>query len=167
LRQREANAALKSKVDLAAFDFNDLCFVLTEAGTKKRASLHVVRGEAGLELFDRGGVDPFGVTHAQFRAALLEENRTLKRALTDPRIVDGVGNAYSDEMLHQARLSPVKRTHQLSPEESERLFAACKATLERWTETLRQQVGSGFPEKVSAFRKGMAVHGRYGQPCPV
>ncbi|HEU5073459.1 MAG TPA: DNA-formamidopyrimidine glycosylase family protein, partial [Polyangiaceae bacterium] len=167
LRQREPKALLKTKVELAAFDFTETTIVLTEAGTQKRASLHVVQGEAGLEAFRRGGVDPFAVTLTQFRAALTRENRTLKRALTDPTIIDGVGNAYSDEMLHRARLSPVKRTQQLSPDESKRLFSACKATLSEWTERLRQEVGAGFPDKVTAFREGMAVHGRYRQPCPV
>lgn len=167
LRQREPKAVLKTKVDLAAFDFTETTVVLTEAGTQKRASLHVVRGEAALDAFRRGGVDPFKVTLAEFRAALTRENRTLKRALTDPTIVDGVGNAYSDEMLHRARLSPVKRTQQLTPDESKRLFSACKKTLSEWAERLRQEVGEGFPDKVTAFREEMAVHGRYKKPCPV
>ena len=167
LRQREPKAALKTKVDLAAFDFTETTIVLTEAGTKKRASLHVVQGEASLDQFRRGGVDPFSVTLAEFRQALQRENRTLKRALTDPTIIDGVGNAYSDEMLHRARLSPVKRTQQLTAEESKRLFTACRATLTAWTKRLKSEVGSGFPDKVTAFHEGMAVHGRYKQPCPV
>src|SRR5688572_30091189 len=167
LRQREPKAALKTKVDLAAFDFTETTIVLTEAGTQKRASLYVVHGRASLEAFRRGGVDPFGVTLTQFRAALTRENRTLKRALTDPTIVDGVGNAYSDEMLHRAQLSPVKRTQQLTAEESKRLFSACKATLSEWTDRLREEVGAGFPDKVTAFREGMTVHGRYREPCPV
>ena len=167
LRQREPKAALKTKVDLAAFDFTETTIVLTEAGTQKRASLHVVQGEASLAAFRRGGVDPFQVSLAEFRAALTRENRTLKRALTDPTIIDGVGNAYSDEMLHRAQLSPVKRTQQLTPEESKRLFSACKTTLSTWAERLRQEVGTGFPDKVTAFREDMAVHGRYRQPCPV
>jgi formamidopyrimidine-DNA glycosylase len=167
LRQREPKAALKTKVDLAAFDFTETTIVLTEAGTKKRASLHVVSGEASLEQFRRGGVDPFAVTLAEFRQALQRENRTLKRALTDPTIIDGVGNAYSDEMLHLARLSPVKRTQQLTPEESKRLLQACRTTLTAWTKRLKHEVGSGFPDKVTAFHEGMAVHGRYREPCPV
>lgn len=166
LKQREPKAPLKTKVELAAFDFTETTIVLTEAGTQKRASLHVVHGAAALEAFHRGGVDPFKVTLGEFRAAITRENRTLKRALTDPTIVDGVGNAYSDEILHRARLSPVKRTQQLTPEESKRLFGACKATLTEWAERLREEVGAGFPEKVTAFREGMAVHGRYRQPCP-
>jgi formamidopyrimidine-DNA glycosylase len=167
LHRREPRAPLRTKLDLAAFDFTETSFVLTEAGTKKRASLHLVQGDAALRAFDRGGVDPFLVNAKQFHAALTRENRTLKRALTDPTIIDGVGNAYSDEMLHRARLSPVKRTHQLTPEESKRLYSACKATLMLWTEKLREEVGEGFPEKVTAFREGMAVHGRYRKPCPV
>lgn len=167
LRQREQRALLKTKMDLAAFDFTDTTIVLTEAGTKKRASLHVVASEAGLAAFDRGGVDPLGTTLSGFRSALTRENRTLKRALTDPRLVDGIGNAYSDEMLHRARLSPVKRTHQLNDAETKRLFLACKATLTEWAQRLRDEVGEGFPDKVTAFREGMAVHGRYKQPCPV
>ncbi len=166
LRLRERGAPLKGKVDLAAFDFSEATFVLTEAGTKKRASLFVVQGEEALADFDRGGVDPFGVTLAQFRAALTRENRTLKRALTDPRIVDGIGNAYSDEILHQARLSPVKRTAQLTQDESKRLFQASKSVLKSWADRLRREVGDGFPDKVTAFRDGMAVHGRYRQACP-
>ena len=167
LRLREPRQPLKNKFELAAFDFTDTTFVLTEAGTKKRASLHVVQGRDNLTLFDRGGIDPLAATLAQFRVALTRENRTLKRALTDPRIVDGVGNAYSDEILHRARLSPVKRTHQLTPEESKRLHSACRVTLKFWEEALRKEVGAGFPDKVTAFRDGMAVHGRYRQPCPV
>ena len=166
LRQREAGVPLKAKTDLAAFEFSDSSFVLTEAGTQKRASLHVVQGEAQLSNFSRGGVDPFKVSLAEFCAALQRENRTLKRALTDPSIVDGVGNAYSDEILHRARLSPVKRTHQLTPEEGQRLYESCCVTLELWTERLRKEVGNAFPDKVTAFREGMAVHGRFGQPCP-
>jgi formamidopyrimidine-DNA glycosylase len=167
LRQRDPGQPLKGKLELAAFDFTDTTFVLTEAGTKKRASLHVVQGRDNLAIFDRGGIDPFAANLRQFREALARENRTLKRALTDPRIMDGIGNAYSDEILHRARLSPVKRTHQLTPEESKRLHASCRVTLKFWADALRKEVGEGFPEKVTAFRAGMAVHGRYRQPCPV
>lgn len=167
LRLREPGQPLKGKVELAAFDFTQATFVLTEAGTKKRASLHVVQGRDNLAMFDRGGIDPFTANLKQFREALVRENRTLKRALTDPRIMDGIGNAYSDEILHRARLSPVKRTHQLTAEESKRLHAACRTTLKFWADALRKEVGDGFPEKVTAFRTGMAVHGRYRQPCPI
>jgi formamidopyrimidine-DNA glycosylase len=167
LRQRESGVQLRSKLDLAAFDFTESTFILTEAGTKKRASLYLVHGAEGLVAFNRGGIDTFEVSPAEFHQAITRENRTLKRALTDPAIIDGIGNAYSDEILHQARLSPVKRTHQLTVLESERLFQACRSTLESWTNVLRKEVGSGFPEKVTAFREGMAVHGRYKEPCPI
>ena len=161
-RQRK----LGSKVDLAAFDFEPGTLVLTEAGTKRRASLHVVQGRAALAAFDRGGLEVAGASPAQFAAALRRENRTLKRALTDPSIFSGIGNAYSDEILHRARLSPATLTSRLTDDETERLRGACVATLERWTERLRAEVGDGFPDKVTAFRDGMAVHGRYGKPCP-
>jgi formamidopyrimidine-DNA glycosylase len=157
---------LGSKVDLAAFDFVPGTLVLTEASAKKRASLHVVRGRAGLAQFDRGGLDVHRATPLEFAARLRQENRTLKRALTDPTLFDGIGNAYSDEILHRARLSPVTLTSKLSDDEVERLRVATVASLDEWTQRLRAEVGDAFPEKVTAFRKGMAVHGRYGKPCP-
>jgi formamidopyrimidine-DNA glycosylase len=140
--------------------------VITEAGTKRRASLHVVSGEDGLRSLDPGGIDTFTSDLASFKSALTAENRTLKRALTDPRIVSGIGNAYSDEILHAAQLSPVALTHKLEPQEWERLFAATRDTLGLWIERLRTEAEAGFPEKVTAFRPDMAVHGRYGRPCP-
>jgi formamidopyrimidine-DNA glycosylase len=156
-----------NKVGLLALDFPEVTLMFTEAGTKKRASLHVVRGESALEAFDRGGIEPLNADLNAFTEALKRENRTLKRALTDPRIFSGIGNAYSDEILHRAKLSPVKRTSQLAVEEIERLWQATPVVLREWTDELRREVGSDFPEKVTAFRKNMAVHGRYGQPCPV
>ena len=137
-----------------------------EAGTKKRASLHVVQGEAELTAHDRGGLEVLGAGVDEFKKAILSENHTLKRALTDPRILSGVGNAYSDEILHAARLSPFKLTRQLVDNEIVRLHKATRATLRSWIERLREQIGSGFPTKVAAFRDGMAVHGRYKEPCP-
>jgi formamidopyrimidine-DNA glycosylase len=166
LRWRELGVAVPKKLGLAAFDFPDGSLLFTEASTKKRASLHLVRGRAALEPFDRGGLEPLDATPASFAAALRRENRTLKRALTDPRILSGVGNSYSDEILHRARLSPVRLTSQLDDAELERLRIACQDTLREWTDRLRAEVGQGFPEKVTAFRDGMAVHGRYGEPCP-
>jgi formamidopyrimidine-DNA glycosylase len=166
LHWRPAGARLSGRQNLAAFDFPNGSLVLTEAGTKRRASLHVVAGEEGLRSIDPGGIEVFASDLASFRAALTEENRTLKRALTDPRLVSGIGNAYSDEILHAARLSPVTLTHKLKEDEWERLFAATRDTLRLWIERLRAEAGDGFPEKVTAFRKDMAVHGRYGQPCP-
>jgi formamidopyrimidine-DNA glycosylase len=140
--------------------------VLTEAGTKRRASLHVFEGEEALRSIDPGGIDVLASDLNSFRDALTAENRTLKRALTDPRILSGIGNAYSDEILHAARLSPVALTRKLEPDEWGRLYAATRATLELWIDRLRDEAKAGFPEKVTAFRKDMAVHGRYGQPCP-
>ena len=166
LHWRPPDARLSGRQSLAAFDFPNGSLVLTEAGTKRRASLHVLAGEEGLRSIDPGGIDVFASDLASFRAALTEENRTLKRALTDPRLVSGIGNAYSDEILHAARLSPVTLTHKLKEDEWERLFAATRDTLRLWIERLRAEAGDGFPEKVTAFRKDMAVHGRYGQPCP-
>jgi formamidopyrimidine-DNA glycosylase len=157
---------LGSKIDVAAFDFDRGTLVLTEAATKKRASLHVVRGRAGLAAHDRGGLEVHGASPAAFAARLRQENRTVKRALTDPTLFSGIGNAYSDEILHRARLSPVALTSRLADDEIERLRAAIVATLDDWTAQLRREVGDGFPEKVTAFRAGMAVHGRYGKPCP-
>jgi len=167
LKWRVPQAKIPGKVGLAAFDFPNGTLLFTEAGTKKRAALHVVEGEAALGQFNRGGLDVFRSDSADFEERLMRENRTLKRALTDPRILDGIGNAYSDEILHRARLSPVKRTHSLSPAETERLHQATQVTLQEWSERLLAEAGGAFPEKVTAFRPDMAVHGKYGQPCPV
>ena len=166
LHWRPPGAKLAGRNSLAAFDFPDGCLVLTEAGSKRRASLHVLSGEGGLRSVDPGGVEIFDCDLNSFRAALTAENRTLKRALTDPRMVSGIGNAYSDEILHAAQLSPITLTHKLAPVEWERLFAAARAVLTFWIDRLQAEAGTGFPEKVTAFRAGMAVHGRYGQPCP-
>jgi formamidopyrimidine-DNA glycosylase len=155
------------KGSLAAFDFENGTLFFTEAGSKKRASLTVVRGEESLLSADRGGIDPVEAKPEQFAAALRSENHTLKRALTDPRLFSGIGNAYSDEILHAARLSPLKLTRALTDEEVNRLAEATRTTLRSWTDILRQEAGTRFPEKVTAFREGMAVHGRYGKPCPV
>jgi formamidopyrimidine-DNA glycosylase len=161
-----ALAAIPGKVGLAAFDFPTGTLLLTEASPKKRAGLHVVAGEAGLSAHDRGGLEVLDATPAAFHAALTAETHTLKRALTDPRILSGIGNAYSDEILHRAQLSPFKRTTDLTAEESAALLAATQAVLVEWTDRLRAETGDRFPEKVTAFRPGMAVHGRYGEPCP-
>jgi len=166
LHWRLPDAKLAGRQSVAAFDFPNGSLVLTEAGSKKRASLHVVSGEEDLHAMDPGGIDVFAATLEGFRAALSVENRTLKRALTDPRLLSGIGNAYSDEILHAAQLSPIAQTHKLKPEEWERLFTAALQTLQFWTDRLRSEAKSDFPEKVTAFRKGMAVHGRYGEPCP-
>jgi len=166
LHWRPPGAKLAGRNSLAAFDFPDGCLVLTEAGSKRRASLHVLSGEGGLRSVDPGGVEIFDCDLNSFRAALTAENRTLKRALTDPRMVSGIGNAYSDEILHAAQLSPITLTHKLAPVEWERLFAAVRSVLTFWIDRLQAEAGTGFPEKVTAFRAGMAVHGRYGQPCP-
>jgi formamidopyrimidine-DNA glycosylase len=166
LHWRPPGAKLSGWQSLAAFDFPNGSLVLTEAGTKRRASLHVLTGEEGLRSIDPGGIDVLTSDLTSFRAALTAENRTLKRALTDPRLVSGIGNAYSDEILHAAQLSPITLTHKLQPQEWERLFDATRHTLELWIDRLRAEAGAAFPEKVTAFRKDMAVHGRYGQPCP-
>ena len=166
LHWRPPGAKLAGRNSLAAFDFPDGSLVLTEAGSKRRASLHVLSGEGGLRSVDPGGVEIFDCDLNSFRAALTAENRTLKRALTDPRMVSGIGNAYSDEILHAAQLSPITLTHKLAPVEWERLFAAVRSVLTFWIDRLQAEAGTGFPEKVTAFRAGMAVHGRYGQPCP-
>jgi formamidopyrimidine-DNA glycosylase len=166
LHWRPAGAKLAGRNALAAFDFPNGTLVLTEAGSKRRASLHVVAGTEALEAMDPGGIDVFAGDLDAFRAALTVENRTLKRALTDPRIVSGIGNAYSDEILHAAQLSPIALTHKLSPEEWQRLYDATRATLQTWIDRLRDETNGGFPERVTAFRKDMAVHGRFGQPCP-
>ncbi|HWZ88009.1 MAG TPA: DNA-formamidopyrimidine glycosylase family protein, partial [Polyangiaceae bacterium] len=159
--------ALAGKAALLGLDFPEHTLVLTEAGSKRRASLFVVRGEASLVEFSRGGLEVLGSTLADFKQALLLENRTLKRALTDPRLFSGIGNAYSDEILHAAQLSPVKLTRSLSDPEIARLHVQTEAVLNAWTARLRAEVGAGFPEKVTAFRPEMAVHGRFQKPCPV
>jgi formamidopyrimidine-DNA glycosylase len=166
LRWRPRGAKLAGKVGLAGFDFESGTLLVTEASSKKRASLHFVRDEAALRAHDPGGLEILDTDLRSFRAALVRESHTLKRALTDPRLFSGIGNAYSDEILHRARLSPVKLTRQLDEAETERLFEASRATLVEWTERLRRETGTRFPEKVTAFRDGMAVHGRYRLPCP-
>jgi len=166
LHWRQPGVKLGGRQNLAAFDFPGGALVLTEAGSKRRASLHVVKGEQGLRSIDPGGIDIFASDLSAFRAALSAENHTLKRALTDPRLVSGIGNAYSDEILHAAQLSPVALTHRLGNEEWDRLFAATRHTLKTWTDRLCAEAEAGFPEKVTAFRPGMAVHGRFGQACP-
>jgi formamidopyrimidine-DNA glycosylase len=166
LHWRALGAKLGGRQNLAAFDFPNGSLVLTEAGSKRRASLHIVRGEEMLKGIDPGGIDVLGSDLNSFRDALTAENRTLKRALTDPRVLSGIGNAYSDEILHAAQLSPVALTQKLKPEEWERLFNATHETLNLWVDRLREETKDGFPEKVTAFRDGMAVHGRYEKPCP-
>jgi len=161
-----APAKLAGRQTLAAFDFPDRSLVLTEAGAKRRASLHVLSGEESLRSLDAGGIDVLSADLDSFRAALTSENHTLKRALTDPRLLSGIGNAYSDEILHAAQLSPLTLTQKLQPQEWDRLFAATKTTLQFWIDHLRAESQTAFPEKVTAFRKEMAVHGRYGEPCP-
>jgi formamidopyrimidine-DNA glycosylase len=166
LHWRPREAKLAGRQSLAAFDFPNGSLVLTEAGSKHRASLHLVSGEEGLCSFDAGGIDVFAADLDSFRAVLTAENHTLKRALTDPRLLSGVGNAYSDEILHAAQLSPITLTNKLAPNDWQRLFAATRQTLQLWIDRLRVEAEAAFPEKVTAFRKEMAVHGRYGQPCP-
>lgn len=166
LRWRPPRAAIPGRLGQAAFDFPHGTLLFTEASKQKRASLHLVRGRAGLAEFDRGGLDLFAATPTTFLAALTAENHTIKRALTDPTIIDGVGNAYSDEILHAARLSPFRQTRQLTLDDAAALLTAARACLTTWIERLRAEVGAGFPEEVTAFRPEMAVHGRYGQPCP-
>jgi formamidopyrimidine-DNA glycosylase len=163
---RPPQAKLGGRNALLALDFPLGSLVLTEAGSKRRASLHIVRGEQGLYALDPGGLEVFSTDLDGFRAALTRENRTLKRALTDPRILSGIGNAYSDEILHAAQLSPITRTHKLKPEEFDRLFAATRSTLALWIDRLKAEAYKKFPEGVTAFRPEMAVHGRFGQPCP-
>lgn len=167
LHWKAPGANLPGKMGLAAFDFPAGTLTLTEAGSKRRASLHVVRGEAGLIEHQPGGLEVLDADFASFNAALRQENHTLKRSLTSPRLFSGIGNAYSDEILHRARLSPLTWTSRLSDAESERLFEATQTTLREWLERLRKEVGDGFPEKVTAFHPRMAVHGRFGKPCPV
>ncbi len=166
LHWRPLGAKLGGRNNLAAFDFPNGSLVLTEAGTKRRASLHILSGEEGLRSIDPGGIDVLASDFGTFRAALTAENRTLKRALTDPRLVSGIGNAYSDEILHAAQLSPIALTHKLDDCEWERLFAATRDTLHFWIDRLGAEAKADFPEKVTAFRKDMAVHGRYGKSCP-
>jgi len=167
LHWKPAGASIPRRAGLAAFDFPNGTLLLTEAGTKHRASLHLVRCERSLAAHDPGGLDVLAATLEQFRCALTAASHTLKRALTDPRLLDGIGNAYSDEILHAARLSPLRLTSQLTSAEGERLFQAVRETLVRWMERLRAETGDAFPERVTAFRDGMAVHGRFRKPCPV
>jgi len=166
LHWRPIGAKLAGRQSLAAFDFPTGSLTLTEAGSKRRASLHVVSGDEGLHSMDPGGIDVFASDLDSFRTALTIENRTLKRALTDPRLLSGIGNAYSDEILHAAQLSPIAFTRKLENDEWQRLFLATRQTLEFWINRLQTEARAAFPEKVTAFRKGMAVHGRYGEPCP-
>jgi len=166
LHWKARDAKLAGRHNLAAFDFPDGSLVLTEAGTKHRASLFVFGTEKDLDTVDPGGIDVFSSDLKSFRAALTAENRTLKRALTDPRILSGIGNAYSDEILHAAQLSPIAQTHKLKPEEWERLYQATRETLMLWTDRLTREANNNFPEKVTAFRKEMAAHGKFGEPCP-
>jgi formamidopyrimidine-DNA glycosylase len=168
LHWKERGAKLPGRVGLAAFDFGNGTLTLTEAGTKRRASLHVVRGRARLATHDPGGLEVLDadLDAFAFRSRLQSQSHTLKRALTDPRLFSGIGNAYSDEILHRARLSPLAISTKLSRSEASRLFRAVRATLTEWTDRLRREAGDGFPEQVTAFRPGMAVHGRFGEPCP-
>jgi formamidopyrimidine-DNA glycosylase len=163
---RDRGAKVPGKLGLAAFDFENGTLLLTEAATQKRASLHVVRGVDELKRHDPGGIDVMAASEQEFAAALQRENHTLKRSLTDPHLLSGIGNAYSDEILHRARLSPFKLSRQLTADETSRLYAATQATLRHWTTRLKQDAGDKFPEKVTAFHEGMAVHGRFGKPCP-
>lgn len=166
LHWKKAGAGLPGKIGLCAFDFENGSLVLTEAGSKRRASLHIIRGTAGLKAFDPGGVDVLETDFQTFCAVLRRESHTLKRALTDPRLFSGIGNAYSDEILHAARQSPLKLTSRLNENDLERLFDAARRVLTAWIDRLRAESTGSFPEKVTAFRDGMAVHGRYRQPCP-
>jgi len=166
LRWKEKGAAIPAKVGLAAFDFSDATLLFTEAGSRKQASMHLVRGAQAVAAMDPGGAEIFAMSPAQFAAALRSGNHTLKRSLTDPHLFSGIGNAYSDEILHAAQLSPVKLTHALSDDEIARLFDATRSVLQYWLQLLQEETGDAFPEKVTAFRPGMAVHGRYGKPCP-
>jgi formamidopyrimidine-DNA glycosylase len=166
LHWRKPSAALNGRQYLAGFDFDEGTLVLTEAGSLRRASLHLVEGEAGIRAMDPGGIEVLEATPEEFAARLTSENHTLKRALTDPRLFSGIGNAYSDEILHKARLSPIALTRKLPAGEILRLWQACRETLTAWSERLSEEARQSFPEKVTAFRKDMAVHGRYGLPCP-
>jgi formamidopyrimidine-DNA glycosylase len=167
LQWKKAGAGISAKNGLVAFDFPNGTLLLTEAGSKRRAALFLLRGEDALKELDPGGLELLAATFEEFQSVLRRENHTLKRALTDPQLFSGVGNAYSDEILHRARLSPLALTRKLKPEEAERLYGASREILTEWTERLRAETGDGFPEKVTAFRPGMAVHGRFGEPCPV
>ncbi|HYU16283.1 MAG TPA: DNA-formamidopyrimidine glycosylase family protein [Candidatus Acidoferrum sp.] len=167
LRWLARGAKGPGRITLATFDFANGTLALTEAGTMRRAAIHLVQGEAALRALDRGGIDVLAATAEAFSARLRSESHTLKRALTDPRLFSGIGNAYSDEILHAARLSPLTLTGRLDDAEVARLYAACRDTLMAWTGRLREETGEGFPEKVTAFREGMAMHGRFGLPCPV
>jgi len=167
LRWLDSGAKVPGKIGLAAFDFPNGSLIFTEAGSKRRASLWLTRGEASLVQFERGGLEVFESTPAKFSERLTRENHTLKRSLTDPRLFSGIGNAYSDEILHRARLSPVKHTRRLSEAETDRLYAATREVLSEWTERLREESSGDFPKKVTAFRDEMAVHGKFGKPCPV
>jgi formamidopyrimidine-DNA glycosylase len=167
LHWRPPGAKLAGKYNLAAFDFAEGTLVLTEAGAKRRAALYLVQGEAALREHNPGGIEVLDATPADFEAALRTRNHTLKRALTDPTLFSGIGNAYSDEILHRARLSPIAMTHKLSADEVARLYSATREALAEWIDRLRHETGEDFPEKVTAFRPDMAVHGRFGQPCPV
>ena len=167
LRWRERGAAIPGKIGLLAFDFPEGTLLLTEAGSKRQAAVHLVEGEAALDEHDPGGLEVLEADLPAFAARLVADNHTLKRALTDPHIFSGIGNAYSDEILHAARLSPMKLTASLSDEETERLFHATRETLQIWIERLARETGEDFPEKVTAFRPEMAVHGKFGKPCPV
>jgi formamidopyrimidine-DNA glycosylase len=166
LRWLPAGRKGPARISLASFGFPHGNLILTEAGTRRRASLHLLRSEAALRELDRGGIDVLAAQLSEFAGRLRSESHTLKRALTDPRLFSGIGNAYSDEILHAARLSPLALTGKLSEQEVARLYGACRETLTRWTEQLRREAGQGFPEGVTAFREGMAVHGRFGKPCP-
>ena len=166
-RERGEKPGIGPKLVLAIFEFEHGTLLFTEAGSKKRASIQLVRGEPALRALDRGGAEPLEITREQFHQALTRENHTIKRTLTDPRLFSGIGNAYSDEILHAARLSPLKLSRALNDEEIDRLYEATRATLLEWIERLRHETGGRFPEKVTAFREGMAVHGRFKQPCPV
>ena len=166
LRWSLPGAKAPGRIGLAAFDFEEGTLLLTEAGSKRRASLHLVAGRSALAEFQRGGLEPLEASEAEFSARIRTESHTLKRALTDPRLFSGIGNAYSDEILHRARLSPLKLTGRLTDVEVGRLYSATRAVLAEWTERLRRETGDDFPEKVTAFREGMAVHGRFRQPCP-
>jgi len=167
LRWLEKDAKLPGRITLAAFGFQHGMLVFTEAGTKRRASVHLVEGEAALAAMDSGGLDVLAAGFQEFAERVKHENHTLKRTLTDPRLFSGIGNAYSDEILHRAKLSPFVQTRSLSEEDLRRLQDATRATLTEWTERLRREAGADFPEKVTAFREGMAVHGRFRKPCPV
>ena len=166
-RWLKPGAKIPGKLGLAAFDFENGTLVLTEAGTQRRASITIVRGESALADFDRGGAEPLEIDEQPFAERLTSENHTLKRSFTDPRIFSGIGNAYSDEIFHRARISPIKLTSRLTPEEISRLYSAMREVLVEWTNRLREEAGGEFPAKVTAFHDEMAVHGRYGKPCPV